>query len=248
MFDFEIKIAQSQEEIKAAQLLRYSVFHLEAQELNPNGNQKYDCDAYDAISRHLIVLDKSNNNKVVGTYRLLFSSDAGSLGYHCEKIFNIANIKKLSGTLLELGRSCIDKEYRNTAVINLLWNGIAWQIKENNVKYIFGCPRLDQMSRQEINEAFALIREKYYAAEELRVYPLPGNSYDGLDQAVRCENFRKTFRNLSALVKGYLHLGALVCGEPAVNPEFGSIVFFMLLPTEKIASPYKRHFLGNNNT
>lgn len=245
MFDFEIKIAQTPEEIRAAQRLRYEVFHIEARgESTEQQQDGYDSDEYDAISKHLIVLDK-NRNMIVGTYRLLFSHDVDHLGFHSEQIFDMHAIKKIDGELLELGRSCIHREYRNASVINLLWNAIAWEVKKNNVQYMFGCPRLDIMSPQEINEAFALIRQKYYAGEEFRVYPLAKNTFTGLDESVTCINPRKTFRSLSPLVKGYLHLGAVVCGPPAVNVEFGSVVLFMLLPTEKITNPYKRHFLGN---
>lgn len=247
MFDFEIKIAQTPEEVRAAQRLRYEVFHIEARGEEPGQNtEEYDNDKFDSISKHLIVVDKSRN-MVVGTYRLLFSTDIDHLGFHSEEIFDMHNIIKIDGALLELGRSCIHKEYRKAAVINLLWNAIGWQVNKHSIQYMFGCPRLDARSSQGINEAFALIKQKHYAGEEFRVHPLSKNTFHDLDESVVCDNVRKTFRRLSPLVKGYLNLGALVCGQPAVNTEFGSIVIFVLLPTGKIASPYRRHFLGNGS-
>lgn len=246
MFDFEIKIAQTDEEIKAAQRLRYEVFYTEAGAESSSMQQGdgLDSDKFDSVSKHLIVVDKSRN-MIVGTYRLLFSAAVNQIGFYSEHIFDIQNIKRIDGALLELGRSCIHKDYRKTAVINLLWNGIAWQIKEHEVKYLFGCPRLDTLNPHEVNEAFALLRQKYYSQEEFRVYPLAKNTFSGLDESVVCVNQRKVFRSLSPLMKGYLHLGAIVCGQPAMDHEFDTVVFFMLLPTEKIASPYKRHFFGN---
>ena len=246
MFDFEIKIAQTSDEIQAAQRLRFDVFHGENKVENQGGeNYGLDYDNYDSISKHLIIIDKAKNF-IVGTYRLLFSTDVNSIGFQSEKIYDINNIKKIDGALLELSRSCIHKEYRNAAVINLLWNGIAWQVKERNVKYIFGCPRLNSSEPSEVSEAFSLLKQKYYSDEQYRVYPLPGQEFKDLDEGAPIINQRQTFRRLSPLIKGYLHIGALVCGYPAIYSKFGTIVFFMLLPTEKMISPYKRHFLGND--
>ena len=246
MFDFEIKIAQTQGEIQAAQRLRFEVFYLEGRKKpDLNQNKRLDIDKFDKISKHLIIVDKSKN-LIIGTYRLLFSSDAKQIGFHSEKIFDIGNIKKIDEQLLELGRSCIHRDYRNSSVINLLWNGIAWQVKERNIKYIFGCPRLGLTDSKEVSEVFNLLKNKYYAQDKFRVYPLFNNAFRDLDENLEITNPRMIFHKLSPLIKGYLHIGALVCGHPAIYLEFGSVVLFMLLPTDKMVSTYRRHFLGDN--
>ena len=246
MFDFHIKIAQTKDEIEAAQRLRFEVFHVEAKVDNLEAEQssRLDIDKFDKVSKHLIIIDKSKN-LVIGTYRLLFGFDARQTGFHAEKIFDISNIKNTDGELLELGRSCIHRDYRNNSVINLLWNGIAWQVKEHNVKYIFGCPRLGLTEPNDVSEVFNLLRNKYYAQEQFRVYPLPQNAFRDLKEDIQIDNSRKAFRKLSPLIRGYLNIGALVCSFPAVYHEFGSVVLFMLLPTDKVVKPYKRHFLGS---
>jgi len=247
MFDFQIKIAQTQDEIESAQRLRFDVFYSELGEKSDLESSKgLDVDKFDQICKHLIVVDKSKN-LVIGTYRLLFSSEVNNIGFYSEEIFDIDNIKKIKGELLELGRSCIHRDYRNSAVINLLWNGIAWQVKERKVKYIFGCPRLDSTEPKDVNEAFALLRYKYYTDEKFRVYPLTGNIFKDLNENIEISNPRAAFRKLSALIRGYLNIGALICGQPAIDHELYSVVFFMLLPTDKIVNPYRRHFLGDNN-
>ncbi len=247
MFDFQIKVAQTQEEIAAAQRLRFEVFHTETKERS-QGEQhdNLDIDEYDKISKHLIIIDKSKN-LVIGTYRLLLGSDVGKIGFHAEKIFDINNIKNLDGGLLELGRSCIHRGYRNNSVINLLWNAIAWQVRAHSIKYIFGCPRLGSTDPKDVSEAFRFIKNKYYAPQELWVNTLPENVFRQLTEDIEINNPRIAFRKLSPLIKGYLHIGALVCSYPAVYHEFNSVVLFMLLPTDKIVNPYRRHFFGDND-
>ncbi len=71
---------------------------------------------------------------------------------------------------------------------------------------------------------------------EWRVFPrcaLPLASLDG-DAEVY----------LPPLIKGYLRLGAYVCGDPAWDPDFNTADLLMLLPMSKMNPRYARHFLG----
>ncbi len=46
-------------------------------------------------------------------------------GFYSENEFDLSAIKKLPGGKLELGRSCVHKEYRQGNMVSLLWAGIA---------------------------------------------------------------------------------------------------------------------------
>jgi putative hemolysin len=46
------------------------------------------------------------------------------------------------------------------------------------------------------------------------------------------------------LLRGYLRLGAWVCGEPAHDPDFGVADFFVLLSLDRVNPRYLKHFLG----
>ena len=49
---------------------------------------------------------------------------------------------------------------------------------------------------------------------------------------------------IPALLRGYLRLGAWVCGPPAHDPDFGVADLPILLTTDLIDRRYLRHFLG----
>ncbi len=49
---------------------------------------------------------------------------------------------------------------------------------------------------------------------------------------------------LPALLRGYVRLGAWVCGEPAHDPEFGVADLYVLLSMRRVNSRYLRHFLS----
>src|ERR1700690_1438420 len=119
---FEVKIAEYLYEVESALKLRYKVFNLEMGEgLESSYETGFDSDVYDTFCDHLIVKNRQLD-KVVGTYRLLRQEKAEkSFGFHSENEFDLTRIKRLRGQALELGRSCVDKEYRSLAVVNLLW-------------------------------------------------------------------------------------------------------------------------------
>jgi putative hemolysin len=265
MFDYEVKIAQNKNEFEQALRLRYEVF---IQEMGRDANQSkialLDIDDYDKLSDHLVVIDKTKN-KVVGTYRLLLGYKIApirkiypdemelsgklntKLGFYSEKFFNIENIKKLAGDeeMLELGRSCIHRDYRDRLVINLLWSGISKYIKDHNVRFVFGSVTLgnsDAISAVEVSRVFKLIKKKFYAHQAYRVYPKEAFIFKGLNKNVKVEDYQDIWRSLPPLVKGYLRAGVVVCGPPAVNPAFGSILLFILLDIKNMSAAYKRHF------
>jgi putative hemolysin len=246
MFDFEIKIASSKEEIQQALRLRYEVFKLEmGSDLSTKDISELETDIYDKFCDHLIVIDKTIN-KVVGTYRFILGSRVDKkIGFYSERFFDIRNIKKLASgdEVLELGRSCIHKDYRSRPVINLLWSGIAKYVKDHNVKYLFGSVRFLTQDPTEISKIFKFIKERYYSGPKFRVYPKPENKFKGLRENVEIKNPQEIIRNLPPLVKGYLRAGVVVCGEPALNLDLGSVVIFILLDPQKMPSAYKQHYL-----
>jgi putative hemolysin len=51
---------------------------------------------------------------------------------------------------------------------------------------------------------------------------------------------------LPPLLKGYLRLGAWVCGPPAHDPDFGVADLFVLLSLERVDKRYLKFFLGDS--
>ena len=50
------------------------------------------------------------------------------------------------------------------------------------------------------------------------------------------------------LIKGYLRLGAYVCGDPAWDPDFNTADLLMLLPLSRVDKRYARHFLKDERS
>ena len=239
MPDFEVKIASDPREIEAAQRLRFQVFNLD---LNKGLKSSYRCgldvDEFDPFCDHLIVRDVKSGD-VVGTYRLLRGSQAlQHIGFYSEKEFDLSRIKNLDGELLELGRSCARKDFRDRALIPLMWEAITEQVRQHQVRYLFGCGSLYTTDAVEVSSMFSLLKNKYYAPAGLRVHPVEHCRFAGLSEPGWNFDEQALFQKLPSLIKGYLRIGALACGPPALDAEFGTADFFLLLDFASLKGEY----------
>ncbi|MGH7772658.1 MAG: GNAT family N-acetyltransferase [Candidatus Binatia bacterium] len=243
MTNLEIKITRDKREIEGAQRLRFEVFNLEMKKgLKTSYERGLDVDDFDALCDHLIVRDL-HKGQVVGTYRLLLGSETRKhFGFYSEREFNLEKIKKLEGELLEMGRTCAHKDYRDKGLLLHMWDAIAEYVKTHQVRYLFGCASLYTTDPREVSESFSLLKKRHYASEGLRVQPLPDKTFPGLDEEVEIQEERSVFSRLPSLIKGYLKVGAVLCGPPALDLEFGTTDFFLLLDVNKMSSEYLRRY------
>ena len=239
MSNLQVKITTDSNEIREAQRLRFQVFNLEMNKgLHASYGRGLDSDDFDPICDHLIVRDLKSK-EVVGTYRLLLGSRAKeNAGFYSKREFNLENIEKLDGELLELGRSCARKDFRDKALIFLMWNAIAQYVKKHRVRYLFGCGSLYTTEASEVGAYFSMLQGKYYGAERFRVHPMPEFQFEGIAENSKVAEDDALFLKLPSLIKGYLRLGAVVCGPPALDREFGTTDVLVLLDMHKLKREY----------
>jgi L-ornithine Nalpha-acyltransferase len=238
MAEFEVKIASTPSEIEQAQRLRFEVFNVELNKgLKSSFDRGLDVDEFDPYCDHLIVREFCSGD-VVGTYRMLRGSQARqNIGFYSEKEFDLSRIKQLDGELMELGRSCARKDFRDRALIPLMWEAITEQVRKHKVRYLFGCGSLYNTAALEVSSIYGLLKKKYFAPDPCRVSPVGECRFKGLiDIPVTDE--QALFQKLPSLIKGYLRIGSLVCGPPALDVEFGTTDFFLLLDFGAVKDDY----------
>ena len=80
-----------------------------------------DRDEFDPWCDHLIVRDL-DTLRVVGTYRILPPHRALELGrLYSDAEFGLARLAHLRPAAIEVGRSCVHRDYRSGGAILLLW-------------------------------------------------------------------------------------------------------------------------------
>jgi putative hemolysin len=231
-----VRLANCASDVVAAQRLRYKVF-CEEMGADLHRHDGRDVDMFDPACEHLIVIDETLG-KVVGTYRILSPWGARSVKrMYSEGEFRVDALKPIAHEIFEVGRACIHPAYRGGAALSRLWSGLGAYVRENNVKYLAGCASvpLDSGSLN-LGSLRADLMSRHLAPVDFRVEPIRGLQSLGDPMGVR--------PSPPPLLKGYLRLGAWVCGEPAWDPDFDSADFFVLLPIERMVPRYAQHFLG----
>ena len=239
----ELRLASSWSERIEAQRLRFEVFNLELQlGLTSSLASGLDQDAHDGHCDHLLVVD-TDRDCLVGTYRILSFDRVPSFGFHSESEFDLTNVKRSGLRLVELGRSCVALEYRDGRVISLLFRGIAEYLRRTNADALMGCASIHGTDLTELATIREMLSQRFLSDPSLRVYPRRGFDIPPLPRTTLVDE-TSTFRSLPPLFRGYLRLGAKVCGPPAYDRQFGTTDFFVLAKTRDIVGRYSRRFLG----
>lgn len=229
-------VARTDEELEAVQRLRYDIFTEEMDAVFPESIDGVDCDRYDPWCEHLLVKE-IESGRVVGTYRMLTPSNARKAGgYYSESEFDIGGLSAVRQSLAEVGRSCIHADYRSGAVIMLLWSGVTRLVHEVGARYVLGCAsvslRDDGVTAAEV---WRTARTSMQSDPGSRlVTPRYRYPVERLDSVLPAR--------MPPLIRGYLKLGATICGEPAWDPDFNTADFPVLLDMERMDARYRRHF------
>jgi putative hemolysin len=246
--DFEVRLAENAAEIDAAQALRYRVFY-EEMTANPTPEvaaRRRDFDAFDTVCDHLLVLDHRRGEgpkAVVGTYRLIRRSAAAKMGrFYSAAEYDIQPMIDYPGEVLEVGRSCIEKDARNTATMQMLWRGIALYAYHYNIQLMFGCASMPGADPAQHAQALSYLYHHNLAPPELRVRALP-ERYVKMDMiAPGAYEPRRALARVSPLIKGYLRLGGFVGDGAVIDSQFDSTDVFIVVKTELVTEKYMRHY------
>ncbi len=251
--DLEVLIAKTPEQIGWAQELRYRVFveEMGAKACAQSTANKRDSDMFDAVCDHLLVVDHSKPkgaNQVVGTYRLLRRSVAKSFGkFYSETEFDIKNIIAFDegGEVLELGRSCVDADYRTRSSMQLLWRGIGAYVTKHNIQIMFGCASFGGIDPKQHLLALSYLHHFHAAPENLRSFALPSYATK-IDYLPKEQvDTGKAIMAMPPLVKGYLRLGCYIGEGVAVDREYNCLDVCIILRTDKVGEKYASRYSTN---
>lgn len=231
-----IGLARSNEELEAIQRLRYDVFTEELNAVFPEAVDGLDSDRYDPWCEHLMVTE-ADTGRIVGTYRLLTPDNARKAGgYYSESEFDLAGLGAMYNEIVEVGRSCTHADYRNGSVIMLLWSGVTKLVHKLGLRYVLGCASVSL--RDDGVTAAQVWRQASQALAKNpdlpRLVPLNRYPVEHLDSVLPAR--------VPPLIKGYLRIGANICGEPAWDPDFNTADFPILLDLNRMDTRYRRHF------
>ncbi|WP_189213460.1 MULTISPECIES: GNAT family N-acetyltransferase [Actinokineospora] len=234
---YSLLVANDSAEVEAAQRLRYDVFAGEMGATLHSPVAGLDVDRFDEHCDHLVVRH-DQTGQIVGTYRMLPPERAAAAGgLYSETEFDLSRLSGLRGELVETGRSCVHPDHRTGAVVSLVWAGIARYMLLSGHQWLAGCASVPLTDGGTLaSGVWQTVRAKHFADERYGVEPLTPWHPESVAPPARTV--------LPPLLKGYLRLGAWVCGRPALDADFGVADFFVLLGLKHVDQRYLKFFLG----
>lgn len=238
---FTVKTVQSKRELWQVMTLRYEVFHREY--MNKKRPFGFDKDRYDAHADHLAIID-NRINKIVGTYRLI--SDAVTSDFYSKTEFDIEDLLRREGGKVELSRACIHKDYRNGAVITLLWRGIIEYLTQSGARWLFGMGSVKTVDPASLAAVYKTLQEEGSVDDSFDIRALDGFRIPDFEQKLSCAVVSEESRGLvPTLVRSYIRAGAVIVGDPAVDFAFNCGDLFVVLDSSKMSSVYNRKYQVN---
>jgi putative hemolysin len=220
--DIQVRLAQSQYEIIEAQQLRYKTF-TEEFGARIHSDEKRDVDEFDAHCKHLLAFC---GEKIVGTCRVLTPEGAAQAGrMYSETEFDLSRLAPIKHTVIELGRVCIDPEFRNGKVLRKLWSALTEMLATRSELYVMGCVSVQMM------DGGYLAANLYQQLAHLQVKQ-SGFRATPLDQLPFKLGFPLEKPTcgvvVPALMRTYIKLGAQFMGEPHWDLAFNVADFPMI--------------------
>ncbi len=248
---FQVRLAVAEEDLRAAERLRYNVF---VKELGGDGplvdhENRFERDDFDPSYDHLVLVDDRRDpaslDHVVGVYRLMTSDRAAALGaFYTETEYDLSLLKDCGKRLLELGRSCVHKEYRSGLALHRLWTGLAEYVIERDIGLLFGVASLHGTDVGQLAEPLSHLHAAHLAPPELRVRALE-EAYQPMNLIPADQIDRiAAMRAVPSLIKSYLRLGGFVGDGAFVDHAFNTTDVCLVMDTARMSDKMRARYAG----
>lgn len=236
---FALRLARTPDDVAAAARLRYEVF---VEELGGDGPlvdhaARQEKDRFDPYFDHLILVDerRASEDRVVGVYRLMRLDQAAEAGqFYSEDEYDLTLLRDSGRPLLELGRSCLHRDYRGGTAMMHLWQGLAAYVEEHGIEILFGVASFHGTDIARLAEPLSLLHHRHLAPREMRVRALPAH-YQAMDLVPEDAIDRTAaMRAVPALIKAYLRLGGTVGEGAFIDRPFNTTDVCLVMDTARI--------------
>ncbi len=236
-----VRLAANENDLRAAQRLRYRVF---IEEMGGTGDlvdhgARLERDRFDAIFDHLLLIDETRDpaalDHVVGAYRLLPDTRVTPAGqFYCDDEFDLTPLRHSGRRLLELGRSCMDRSHRGGIGMLQLWQGLAQYVLDHDINILFGAASFHGADPKRWAQSLSWLHHHHLAPQELRVRARQTNSFAPLARDLL--DRRVALAQMPSLIRAYLRLGGVVGEGAYVDPAFRTTDVCIILDTAAMSA------------
>lgn len=247
---YVVRLAESAEEVAAAQRLRYRVFveEMGATAAPDAAAIRRESDRFDPYFDHMLLIDRECDDPdlelgVVGVYRIMRGSVArGGIGFYGQQEYDLDLLLNYPTETLELGRSCVDAGYRGGSGMHLLWTGLGQYVTEHGISILFGVASFHGTDPNAIAHALSYLHHGHLAPEDLRVRAVASNYVDMAILPPEEVDRMEALKQIPALIKAYIRLGGFVGEGAYIDREFNTIDVCLIMDTTRMVQRYRSFY------
>lgn len=241
---YDVRLAETDDDIRAAQRLRHQVFVADrgverSAEADPTvgDDEHLDADAYDSICDHVLISERKTGD-LICCFRLLpLESGAEIDRSYSAQFYELSSLRDFSGKIVEMGRFCIHPNHRNADVLRVAWAAMTRYVDTRGFELLCGCSSFEGNDAQEYADAFALLREKHLAPKRWLPRVKAKNVFRfGKLLRLRRSDPAKAMRMMPPLLRGYLSLGGWVSDHAVIDRDLNTLHVFTGLEVKRVPS------------
>ncbi len=247
---FTVRLAENEDDVAAAQRLRYRVFveEMGAKPSPEDAALRRERDRFDPYFDHLMLIDNEAEtddplDACVGAYRLMRGCEARKgIGFYGASEYDLSKLVNYPRETLELGRSCVHESVRGGAGMHLLWTALGQYVDEHDIEIMFGVASFHGTDVEPLAQALSFLHHTHLAPEDLRVRTL--DQYFVAMDIIPPDQIDRVaaMRAIPALIKAYLRLGGYVGEGAYIDHEFNTVDVCLLMDTSRMVQRYRKFY------
>ena len=208
---FRVRLAEGAGDLAAVQSLRHLAFR---------GAEGRDQDAFDAVSKHLMI-EGLEDGRLVGTCRFqVFAASADPGQGYTGQFYDLSAFRAFSAPILEIGRFCMRPGGHEPDMLRLAWAALTRMVDAEGIALLFGCPSFPGTEARDFADALAALAGGHMAPLRYRpgrkaveVVPLTPAAHDA----------GRALRQMPPLLRSYLAMGGWVSDHAVVDRDLGTL-------------------------
>ncbi|MBK5932805.1 ornithine-acyl[acyl carrier protein] N-acyltransferase [Rhodovulum imhoffii] len=235
---YAARLAETPEDIRAAQRLRFVAFRAEKGQPAVEG---LDEDGFDALCHHVLVEDQRGGD-LVCCFRLMPLRGGGEIGQsYSAQFYELSALQEFDGPMVEMGRFCIHPDWKDPDILRVAWGAMTRFVDEAGVEMLFGCSSFRGTEAEAYMDAFALLKDRHLAPSRwLPRVKAPNVFRFAQKLRLRKPDAKRAMRGMPPLLRSYLVMGGWVSDHAVVDRDLGTLHVFTGLEIRAIPPARKR--------
>ncbi len=229
---YEVRLANSAEDIRAAQALRHLAFH--------GADGDLDTDSFDDLCDHYLI-EEVDGGRLVCVFRMLPLNGGAEIDQsYAAQFYELEALRAYPGRMVEMGRFCMHPDVHDPDVLRIAWSAMTGYVDENKVELLFGCASFAGTDTSTYLDSFAVLRDRHLAPKRWLPRVKAPNVFRYGARLRRKPNLKAAQLSMPPMLRSYLLMGGWVSDHAVVDQKMNTLHVFTGVEVKSIPPARKR--------